>query len=217
MPQLTRSLLDLTDRALSEDICSADAIVADVRKLPPLTPDTQAIVRLPDDDEPTLRALVALRPHAALLAGCRSGAEVQRLDVLLSVAEAEEGLEVGATRIFALTDGLLPPPLDPAGFHRKSARLAGLVWDWRMLVDTLGTSRWRDLSGRWTDAFAGGRTAVLLAARAAGVSAYEVAAPGAACAFADDCIHARDDGFAGRVATDASQLPAINAAFAKTA
>ena len=97
----------------------------------------------------------------------------------------------------------------------KSRRLSGVIWDWRTLAAALGATRTFNRAGEWTPAFAYGRAATLLAAKAAGVAAYDVAPPGDGEGFAEDCRDARADGFSGRVALEPTQLAAINAAFAE--
>ncbi|MBB3974951.1 citrate lyase beta subunit [Rhizobium azooxidifex] len=204
------SLLEWTEDTAAEEIAAADALVC---RAPPLPAPGTCIVLVPaDESEATLRAAVRLKPFALALMGCRSGADVQRLDVLLSVAEAIEGVAPGTTRILAWTDGILPAPFDDAGFDGKSARLSGLVWDWRALARLLGASRCRNDDGAWTHAFASARTATLMSAKVAGVPVYEVAEGGSD--FAADCRRARADGFDGRVAVAAGQLAIINQAFA---
>lgn len=204
------SLLEWTEDTATEEITAADALVC--RTWPPPVPGTRIVLVPADESEGTLRAAVRLRPFALALMDCRSGADVQRLDVLLSVAEAVEGVASGTTRILAWTDGLLPAPFDGAGFRGKSARLSGLVWDWRALARLLGASRCRNDNGAWAHAFASARTATLMSAKVAGVPAYEVAEGGSD--FAADCRRARADGFDGRVAVAAGQLAIINQAFA---
>ncbi|MCV3737523.1 hypothetical protein OCK02_15005 [Rhizobium sp. TRM96647] len=203
------SLLEWTDDTSAETIAAADALICSAA--PPPEPGCRIILVPADESESTLCEVVRLRPFALALMDCRSGADVQRLDVLLSVAEAVKGVEPGTTRILAWTDGLLPAPFDEAGFHGKSARLCGLVWDWRPLARLLGASRCRDDHGCWTPTFAGARAATLMSAKAAGVSAYEVVEGGSE--LSADCRHARADGFDGRVATDAGQIAIINRAF----
>ncbi|WP_439616817.1 hypothetical protein [Shinella sp.] len=150
----------------------------------------------------------------ALTGGCRAGAEIQRLAVLLSVAEAEENLAEGSTPILAITDGILPAPVSPQGFSGKTTRLAGLVWDQRGLVKTLGVEPTRTESGECPPTFAAARAAVLLTAAAAGIPAYDSAADLAGELFATDCERSRDDGFFGRLASDPAQMAIIQTVYA---
>lgn len=212
MPKSFHSLL-LVDKDAPPDGGGADAVLCSASLAPRLPPGFGIFLTLPDEDERTLRSLVRLGPTGVVLTNCHAGADVQRLDVLLCVAEAEEGVTQGTTRILAFTDGLLPPPLSEAGFSRKSPRLHGLVWDWRALAQTLGAARHQQADGRWTDAFARARAATLIAAKAAGVCAYDVTPNPVGWDFLSQCQAARADGFDGRATVEHGQIAAINAAF----
>jgi len=166
------------------------------------------------EDLSALRRAVAAGIAGVALTGCRSGADVQRLAVLLSVAEAEEDQPEGASRVLAVTDGILPAPVAADGFSGKSARLTGLIWDHAALARTLGVESGRTADGAWSAPFAAARTAVLLSAKAAGLRAYDSAGPLAAEAFAEDCRRSRDDGFSGRLAQAPEQVPVIESIYA---
>ena len=162
-----------------------------------------------------------LRPHLAAggagiaLTGWRAGADIQRAAVLLSVAEAEEGLVVGSTPILAITDGILPAPVSPQGLCGKSSRLAALIWDCGSLMQALGAKRAFIENGEWTGAFAATRAAVLLAAAAAGIPAYDSVSDLAGAAFTEDCERSRNDGFFGRLARNPAQAAIIQAVYAR--
>ncbi|PTM94976.1 hypothetical protein [Mycoplana dimorpha] len=211
MAPLIHSLLFLTERGFAPG-GEPDALLCHAST--PVLPDIDLPVFLEpaNGSEAALRSLMQRAPAGVVLSDCRTGADVQRLDVLLSVAEAEEGIPLGQTRILATTDGLLPLPFSEAAFGRKSRRLAGLVWDWRLLATTLGATRLR-ADGRWTDAFALARATTLLTAKASGIAVYDVSPPLPESDFAADCIGARHDGFDGRMTDNPEQVAAINAAF----
>lgn len=213
MPLPAHSLLLLGNDTSPEECGDADAVLCGASLSPGLRPGTGIYLTTPDDSEETLRSIVKRRPTGVALTNCHAGADVQRLDVLLSVAEADAGVEPGTTSILAITDGLLPPPLSPAGFVRKSRRLVGLVWDWQTLAQALGAARCQQADGRWTEAFAQARVATLVAAKAAGIAAYEVVPPRAGMDFEVECLAACADGFDGRATADAGQIATINAAF----
>ncbi len=148
------------------------------------------------------------------LTGCHTGADIQRLAVLLSVAEAEENLAEGSTPILAITDGILPAPVSPQSFFGKTTRLAGLVWDQRGLVKTLGVVPARTANGEWTTPFAAARAAALLTAAAAGIPAYDSASDLNGEAFTADCVRSHDEGFFGRLASDKVQMAIIQTIYA---
>ncbi|NVP55878.1 hypothetical protein [Mycoplana rhizolycopersici] len=213
MAETLHSLLLVESGAAPQTPSGADAIICRAASVGGPAAGDPVVLRIEDDDEASLRAIVRLRPRAVTLEHWHTGADLQQLDVLLSVAEAEEGIPQGHTRILAWTDGVLPPPFAETGIAGKSHRLAGLIWDWRSLAAALGATRTFNRAGEWTPAFAHGRAATLLAATAAGVAAYDVAPPGDGEGFAENCRDARADGFSGRVALQPTQLAAINAAF----
>lgn len=164
-----------------------------------------------DSDIATLQK--ALSAGAALIAitGCRTGAALQRLATLLSVAEAEVGRPESSTPILAFTDGILPAPAARESLAGKSQRLAGLVWDQRALAATLGATRARSDAGDWTPAFAAARAATLLTAAAAGVSAYDSAIDLEENALDRTLKRSLAEGFFGHVAVARPQTETIEA------
>ena len=176
--------------------------------------DGRFIAVEPDVDVETLRRALASGTTAIALAGCRTGADIQRLSVLLSVAEAQEDMPDGSIAIVAMTDGILPAPVSHQGFSGKSARLAALVWDQRALEGNLGAARPRTEDGNWSIPFATARAAVLLTAAAAGVPAYDTASALAGDGFIEDCRRSRADGFFGRVAAKERQIAVIEHIYA---
>ena len=155
-----------------------------------------------------LRHILASGATNLILAKCSTGAEHQHLATLLSVAEAEEGHPEGSTSILALTDGILPAPLSPQRLAGKSGRLAGLVWDQRVLEETLNAHP-HTQTGEWTAAFATARAAALLTAAAAGVPAYDSVLELSGDAFKASCQQSRDDGFHGRLTESEAQAAII--------
>lgn len=169
----------------------------------------------PDSTMPALRKALAAGATTIALAGCRTGADLQRMATLLSVAEAEEDRPEGSTAILALTDGILPAPASPQSLTGKSARLIGVVWDQRALTRVLGASSVFTEDGDWTSAFAAARAATLLTAAMAGVPAYDSPWSADEDDFARSCKRSRDDGFFGRIAADAAQILIIEALYAR--
>lgn len=143
---------------------------------------------------------IAVRCAAAsvILSGARNGAEVQRLDVTLRVAEIRAGLIPGHTAIAALADaaGILAAP----SFERCSTRLQFIGWE----------SGHDPLSD--TARFAAAATA--LAASAAGVVAIDAVSPTSdAAAFLSECERAITNGFSGKLCRSLDQIPIINRIF----
>lgn len=172
-------------------------------------PNTRFLLVDPHARVETLRSALAKGMTGFGLTGWRTGADLQRLAALLSVAEAEEGRPDGTTPILAITDGILPSPIAREGLASKTPRFAALVWDHQLLKQTLCATRALTESGAWTAPFATARAATLLTAALAGVPAYDSFADGTGAAFTRACERSRDDGFFGSLAEDAAQIATI--------
>lgn len=77
--------------------------------------------------ERDLAGLESGRPDGILLSGCRNAADIQKLDVLLSVFEAAGGLPMASTKILAECGAEAEFFLSPHSLAGKSARLRSLV------------------------------------------------------------------------------------------
>lgn len=155
-----------------------------------------------------LDAVMPAGPHGIVLPGAVGATDVQRLGVKLGVREAEHGLSDGATRILAVAGsarGLLAIGTLPGA----SPRLVGIAWDASALAADLRVASARDETGHWTTPLVQARAMTLFAAAAAGVPAIDTAFPGSD----EDCMAARRDGFASKIALDPRHVAAINAAF----
>lgn len=144
-----------------------------------------------------------------LLGRSRSGADVQHLDVLLQVAEVRLGLELGNTKIVAMI-GDNPHGLLAAGsFAGKSRRLMALGWDASLLGAAFGLAAEAE-----SDVAASARATLLLAAAAAGVAAIDTKTEGHDPAgFRAACLHARAQGFGGKMTGQPSQIETIESVF----
>ena len=101
-----------------------------------------------------------------VLADCRSGMDLQRMHVQLSVVEARLGMVEGTIRIIASAADSAVAVLGLPGYAGKSPRLAGLTWCRADLAADLGCDPQSATleHARWQ---------VVIAARAAGVPAYD--------------------------------------------
>ena len=164
--------------------------------------------------QPDLDALMPSAPDGVVI-DADSGAEVQQLDVMLSVKEARLGLTVGSTRIVAGIGGSAASLFSVATLRGASARLVALAWDATGLGNALGATRSHDGHGRLTDVQRFSRSTALLAAAHAGIDIID-AASGLLTPelLTRDCREAHADGFTGKFAIHAAQLPVINALFA---
>jgi citrate lyase subunit beta/citryl-CoA lyase len=104
--------------------------------------------------------------NCIVVGDCRGGEDLQRFDMMLSVAEARLGLDAGATRIIASAADSALGYARLGRFAGRSRRLVGLTWNRGELAEDLRCapdSESTELA----------RLQLLLAARAAGVSAYD--------------------------------------------
>jgi citrate lyase beta subunit len=121
-----------------------------------------------NDAESLETVLDASETDCVILRDCRGGEDLQRFDMLLSVAEARLRLAEGRIRIIAsAVDSAL-------GYTRlgslcgKSARLVGLTWNPTAFAADIGC----DLAAATVEL---ARLHLVIAARAAGVLAYDSA------------------------------------------
>ncbi|WP_172746592.1 aldolase/citrate lyase family protein [Neorhizobium sp. T25_13] len=143
---------------------------------------------------------LAIRYGAAsvVLSDVRNGAEVQRLDMALRVAEIRAGLAPGKTRIVALANasGILAA----SSFERCSNRLAALGWEGGY--------------GPSSDTARVATGTIALAAAAAGIAAIDAVSPEMdAAAFLADCERARANGFSGKLCRGLDQVVIVNRIF----
>lgn len=158
--------------------------------------------------------LMAFAPAGVILCGAAAAADIQRLDVILSVVEARLGRPAGSTGILALYGdnpaGVLAAQKGHAG---TSARLAGLGFHAERLARALGLPA----SAPGTclpNTIAVARGLLQLAAASAQLGCFDwLDARLSGERLKEACEAARDEGFAALVGTDADQIEAINAAY----
>lgn len=165
-----------------------------------------------DDD---LSAIMVSRPDGILLPKSESGADVQRLSVMMAVHEAEAGIDEGETDIHALVTETALGTLNAATYVNASPRLRSLSWGAEDLSADLGVETNRDDAGLYTELFRYARTVTVFGAAAAGVSAIDTV-------FVDfrdpdglesECRAAIRDGFTGKMAIHPNQIEPINRIF----
>ncbi|CDZ33595.1 Citryl-CoA lyase [Neorhizobium galegae bv. officinalis] len=193
---------DVTVLELEDALDSRNAIGEFCRAWADLAPAADLSFLLPAFPSARTEAAVdlAIRHGAAsvVLRGARNGADVQRLDMALRVAEIHAGLAPGETQIVALADtaGILAAP----SFERCSNRLVALGWEG-------GYDRFSD-----TARLAAGTIA--LTAAATGIAAIDAVSPaGDAAGLLSDCERARANGFSGKLCRSLDQIPIINRIF----
>lgn len=169
-------------------------------------------IMLPADGpeiEPALSALMPARPEGIMIAFPASAADVQRLDVLLSVEEAEHGIEAGQTRIAVLADGL-----DDLDLADKSTRLVAACWSAARLMERLGATRMHDAGGALVDTFRYHRARLLSMAARAHLEAIDSESGLISTErLSRDAREAAADGFSGKITLAPRQAAQINHAF----
>lgn len=145
--------------------------------------------------EEALRALIPLHPDAVHLGACETAAEIQKLDVLMSVHEAEAERASDPALIFAEFGTTASGILAPGSYKNRSRRLAGLILNPQALIDHLGLAPGETAD----DLLRLARSMTLLKAREAEVPAFIAATIGAS-GRAAGLRKAEADGFSGLIA-----------------
>ncbi|MHB0950401.1 MAG: hypothetical protein ACYC10_00550 [Allorhizobium sp.] len=210
-------------RPLSQtDVANERHIVANIigrlRQDEPSTPALLALIRPFKDADAlsaNLAAIVAAKLDGIILPEATSGADVQKLDVMLSVEEAMAGLDVGKIPIIALGGDNAAGLLAAASFAAKSTRLKGFGWSPFALAETIGTLPANPQGEQFTGTLGIARGLTRLGAAAAGIAAVDWLDPQLqGDAAARTCEAALRDGFGAIITTRPEHVAAINRAFA---
>lgn len=211
-------ILDLEDSVSAERKVQARRITAEFLRAN-RTANMLFYVRVNDlqtgrTDE-DLAAVMGAVPDGIMLPKSQGGVDVTQLSAMLRVAEAENGLEDGATRILPLITETAAGLFGAGTYAGSSTRLSGLTWGAEDLSADIGAGATRDAAGRYTDVFRLARATTILAAAAAQVAAVDTVFPNFRDmgAFRTDCIEAERDGFTARMAIHPAQVPVINDVF----
>jgi len=172
-----------------------------------------------DDALKDLAGIIAGRPDGLLLPKAESVDDSHRLDHYLSALEVAHGIELGATKIFALATETPGAMLTLEGYRQPNPRMSALSWGAEDLSAAIGATTNRDESGALASPYILARSLCLMAAHAAGVQAVDTVHPD----FRDDAGlathsgYARRDGFSGKIAIHPNQVAIINDAFTPNA
>jgi citrate lyase subunit beta / citryl-CoA lyase len=214
-------VLDLEDSVAAANRDTArQKIRAFLDARPPSRRTYQLWVRVNPLDDTALTDLAAIAggaPDGIMLPKIDGPDDVLRLSHYLDALEAREGVPHGHIKIAPVATETPTAPLRLGEFSSaRLERLAGLNWGAEDLSAAIGASTNVDESGRWTLTYRWVRSAVLLAAKSAGVQAIETV-------YVDyrdldglraSCRAAAQEGFTGRVAIHPDQVAPINEAFA---
>ncbi|MEO0545885.1 MAG: CoA ester lyase [Pseudomonadota bacterium] len=217
-------LIDLEDSVALDNKPQARAVALDFLKTAstePLRPLLYVRINafdtaLSDDD---LAAVMPGKPDGIILPKSEHGKEVTKLDSLLRVHEAENGLDDGSTRIIAIATETAAGTLQAGTYGRCSRRLAGLTWGAEDLSADIGALARRRPNGTYRDPYRFARVQALLGAVAAGVQPIDTVFPDFRDedGLAEECSEAALDGFTAKMAIHPAQVAIINATFTPSA
>jgi citrate lyase subunit beta / citryl-CoA lyase len=164
-----------------------------------------------------LAAVVGGAPDGVMLPKVNGAPDVERLSHHLDALEIRDEIAPGSVKITAVAT---ETPAAVLRLHEYSAgkleRLVGLNWGAEDLSAAIGASTNLDASGHWALTYRWARSAVLLAAKSAGVHAIDTV-------YVDyrdlvglraSCRASAQEGFNSRVAIHPDQVGPINEAFA---
>lgn len=165
-----------------------------------------------------LAAVVGGAPDGIVQPKTDGPGDVWKLGYHIDSLEVREGIAPGSIKISAVATETPAAPLRLAEFAtNKPPRLNGLNWGAEDLSAAIGASTNLDpATGQWTLTYRWVRSAVLLAAKAAGVQAIETVYVDYrdSAGLLASCRAASQEGFTGRAAIHPDQVGPINEAFA---
>ncbi|MCS5498246.1 CoA ester lyase [Cnuibacter physcomitrellae] len=217
-------VLDLEDSVAPERRAVArDKVRAFLDARPRASRSLQLWVRINALDDAALVDLAAVvggDPDGIVLPKVDGPDDVTRLEHCLDALEVREGLEGGSIVICAVATETPDAVLRlPEYASARFTRLAALNWGAEDLSAAVGAATNVDEHGRWTLTYRWARSAVLLAAKAAGVQALDTVhvdfrdLDGLAAATRESAL----EGFTGRVAIHPDQVEPINRVFTPSA
>lgn len=193
------------DLLVIDSEAGAPSLVSRARAAHPGVPIFIRVAPLAGGGEAQLAAMMAARPDGIWLRNAIGRAEIEQLGSILAVAEAELGLDDGATRIIASVDSAAGA-LAIASLAKAGARLAGITYDLAALAHDIGCEI--GPASRYAEPLRTTRANIVLVAAAAGVPAIDSGASHVPDldAFAADAVHAARDGFSGKLALGSAQI-----------
>ncbi|WP_331374129.1 aldolase/citrate lyase family protein [Sinorhizobium chiapasense] len=162
--------------------------------------------------ETELDRILASTIDGIVLAGCRGPADVQKLDVLLNVAEAIAGIAAGSVAILPEYATTPQSVLSPHALTGTSSRLKALIFSASLLAESAGCSEPSD-EGDTVSVIVAGRVAAVLRAREAGIAAYDMLPEHATdeAAVRRLCAMSLRNGFAAVIARSPRQVTLLGA------
>lgn len=211
-------LLDLEDSVTEGNKAGARARVCEYLASHRGNSACELWVRVNALDTPhTLSDLVAIMPGAPsgiFLPKPSHGDEVGVLDNYLSALEQQNGLEAGSTRIISLAESA-QGALNLGSFVGASSRLSAIAWGAEDMATDLGATTNVDEEGKHFLVHRLGRANTLTVAAAGGYQPVD----GVYLDYRDEeglrreSVHARKEGFTGKMAIHPAQVAVINECF----
>ena len=143
--------------------------------------------------------------------------DVAKCSYFLDALEARDGVKAGSIKIAPVATETPAAPLRLGEFATaKLPRLIGLKWGAEDLSAAIGASTNLDETGRWTLTYRWVRSAVLLAAKSAGVQAIDTVYVDYRdrSGLIQSCRASVQEGFTGKAAIHPDQIDPINETFA---
>jgi citrate lyase subunit beta / citryl-CoA lyase len=164
-----------------------------------------------------IAAIMSAKPGGIMLPKVYGRPDVERLDQLLSEAEALHDIPVGSTPVIVLITETAEAMFH-TGSYKDAPRLAAVTWGAEDLADALGASSNTNADGSYSFTYELARSLTLLGAATAAVPAIETVYTD----FRDSdglkirAEKVRREGFRGMLAIHPAQVEIINSAFTPT-
>jgi citrate lyase subunit beta/citryl-CoA lyase len=159
------------------------------------------------------------KPDGIVFPKCVGQADLDRLALWLDAFEAREGIEIDSTRILTIATESAAAVLALSASPARHVRLMGHSWGGEDLMADLGALAKGPAPGVYDDTFKLARTVNLLAAVAAGVTAYDTVYPDIKNidGLRAEATDAKRMGYGGKIAIHPDQVAVIHEVFTPTA
>ena len=159
------------------------------------------------------------KPDGIVFPKCVGQADLDRLALWLDAFEAREGIKIDSTRVLTIATESAAAVLALASAPAKHVRLMGHSWGGEDLMADLGALAKGPAAGVYDDTFKFARTVNLMAAVAAGVTAYDTVYPDIKNVegLRAEAKDAKRMGYGGKIAIHPDQVAVIHEVFTPTA
>ena len=159
------------------------------------------------------------KPDGIVFPKCVGQADLDRLSLWLDAFEAREGIEIDSTRILTIATESAAAVLALSASPARHVRLVGHSWGGEDLMADLGALAKGPAPGVYDDTFKLARTVNLLAAVAAGVTAYDTVYPDIKNidGLRAEASDAKRMGYGGKIAIHPDQVAIIHEVFTPSA